>query len=113
MRLYILAAQLLQGVVGIWALLSLVALFAANGGTQLPLGVEGSRGAITAIMLVIVLPPAFVLGMSFPIIQRAIQDAPAEAVRHIPSTSKKRKRLGHARKQRPAMRCWGLLPWQR
>jgi spermidine synthase len=68
--------QLLQGVVGICALLSLVALFAVNGGTQLPLGVEGSRPAITAIMLAIVLPPAFVLGMSFPIIQHAIQDDP-------------------------------------
>jgi spermidine synthase len=77
------AFQLLQGVLGIYALLSLVVLFAVNGGTQLPLGVEGARPAITAIMLATVLPPAFVLGMSFPIIQHAIQDDPALVGRRV------------------------------
>src|SRR5262249_27844536 len=77
------AFQLLQGVVGICAILSLVALFVVNGGTQLPLGVEGPRQAITAIMFATIPPPAFVLGMSFPIIQRAIQDDPALVGRRV------------------------------
>ena len=78
------AFQLLQGVIGIYALFSLVALFAVNGGTQLSLlGVEGSRRAIAAIMLAIVLPPALMLGMSFPITQRAVQDDPALVGRRV------------------------------
>jgi len=73
------AFQLLQGIMGIYALFSLVALFTVNAGTQMSLlGVEGYRYyVIFVISWLVVLPPAFVLGMSFPITQRAVQDDPA------------------------------------
>jgi spermidine synthase len=78
------AFQLLQGVMGIYALLSLEALFAINASTQLSLfWVEGPRRVTFAITLPIVLPPAFLLGMSFPITQRAIQDDPALVGRRV------------------------------
>jgi spermidine synthase len=79
------AFQLLQGVMGIYALFSLVTLFAVNAGSQMYLlGVESSRYyVIFGIIWLFVLPPAFVLGMSFPITQRAVQDDPAMVGRRV------------------------------
>src|SRR4029077_6434566 len=60
------------------------ALFAINASTQLSLfWVEGPHRVKFAITLAIVLPPAFLLGMSFPITQRAIQDDPALVGRRV------------------------------
>jgi spermidine synthase len=83
------AFQLLQGVMGLYALVSLAAVFAFDArtgsllfGVEGPFGIESPRLAF-AITLTIVLPPAFLLGMSFPITQRAIQDDLAMVGRRV------------------------------
>lgn len=74
---------LLQGGMGCYALLSALFLYWAHasfGGFIGPgngyLATLPSLFAIAGLTLGIVLPPAFLLGMSFPIAQRAVQDDP-------------------------------------
>ena len=76
--------QVLQGAMGLYALVSMALLFAltAWGGAAL-FGVEGALPARLGFAAVAVLPPAVLLGMSFPITQRAIQDDPAAIGRRI------------------------------
>jgi spermidine synthase len=76
--------QLLQGAMGLYALASLAALFALTGYAGVSLiGVEGPLPYRLVFALVAVLPPAFLLGMSFPITQRAVQDDPAAIGRRV------------------------------
>jgi spermidine synthase len=78
------AFQLLQGVMGLYALVSLAAVFALDAYTGFSLfTVEGPRHYVGALTFAVVLPPAFLLGMSFPITQRAIQDDPAMVGRRV------------------------------
>jgi len=81
------AFQLLQGVMGLYALVSLAAVFALDAYTGFSVfTVEGDRYReyyVGALTLAVVLPPAFLLGMSFPITQRAIQDDPAMIGRRV------------------------------
>lgn len=80
------AFQLLQGVMGLYALASLAVVFALDAHVGLWLfkvDHEPSVRHVVAITLPIVLPPAFLLGMSFPITQRAIQDDPAMVGRRV------------------------------
>ena len=76
--------QLLQGLMGLYALASLAVLFAltAYAGASL-FGVEGPIPYRLVFTLAAVLPPAVLLGMSFPITQRAIQDDPAAIGRRV------------------------------
>ena len=83
------AFQVLQGVMGLYALASLVMVFSLD--THIELWHSGLFKVehelrvrhLAAITLPIVLPPAFLLGMSFPITQRAIQDDPAMVGRRV------------------------------
>ena len=78
------AFQLLQGVMGLYALVSFVAVFALDAHTGLSLfRVESPRRYAAALTVAIVLPTALLLGMSFPITQRAIQDDPAMVGRRV------------------------------
>jgi spermidine synthase len=80
------AFQLLQGAMGLYALVSLAAVFTLDAHTGLWLFKVGhfpSIRHVVAITFPIVLPPAFLLGMSFPITQRAIQDDPAMVGRRV------------------------------
>jgi spermidine synthase len=78
------AFQLLQGVMGVYALFSFMVLYAVNAGAETALlGVEGSKYAIFLLVWLVVLPPAFFLGMSFPITQRAVQNDPAMVGRRV------------------------------
>jgi spermidine synthase len=78
------AFQLLQGVMGLYALVSLAAVFALDAYTGFSLfTVEGPRHYAGALSFAVVLPPAFLLGMSFPITQRAVQDDPAMVGRRV------------------------------
>jgi spermidine synthase len=78
------AFQLLQGGMGLYALLSLAALFALNAYAGASLfGVEGPIAYRLVFTVIAVLPPAILLGMSFPITQRAIQDDPLAVGRRV------------------------------
>jgi spermidine synthase len=78
------AFQLLQGVMGLYALVSLAAVFGLDAHTGFSLfTVERPRHYTGALTFAIVLPPAFLLGMSFPITQRAIQDDPSMVGRRV------------------------------
>jgi spermidine synthase len=78
------AFQLLQGVMGLYALVSLAAAFALDAYTGFSLfTVETPRHYAGALTFAVVLPPAFLLGMSFPITQRAIQDDLAMVGRRV------------------------------
>jgi spermidine synthase len=78
------AFQLLQGVMGVYALFSFMVLYAVNAHAETTLlGVEGSKYAIFLLVWLVVLPPAFFLGMSFPITQRDVQNDPAMVGRRV------------------------------
>lgn len=77
--------QLLQGGMGLYALISLATAFTIDVHSHLRM-FQVDRGLtfnLVAITLPIVLPPAFLLGMSFPVTQRAIQDDPGMVGRRV------------------------------
>jgi spermidine synthase len=81
--------QSLQGVVALYAVVSLGVLYVAVGGFDLSPWLTDGKFAVSSVasklkyvllylsvVVVCVLPPAFLLGMSFPITQKAVQDDP-------------------------------------
>jgi spermidine synthase len=78
------AFQLLQGLMGLYAILSVAGIYILDVYNAL-VTVAHDPGAryVVALTLPIVLPPALLIGMSFPITQRAIHDDPALVGRRV------------------------------
>jgi predicted membrane-bound spermidine synthase len=81
--------QSLQGVVALYAVVSLGALYLTVGGFDISPWLTDGKFAVSSVssklkylllylclVIICVLPPAFLLGMSFPITQKAVQDDP-------------------------------------
>lgn len=83
---------LLQGAVALYSIASIILIYLAHSWSQVGRWfIEGSGyygidslilrhvtrlAAYTALVVITVLPPAFLLGMSFPVTQKAVQDSP-------------------------------------